>query len=42
MKSHNIIDIEASYGSFIALSEGQQVFVWGAKMGIYPELNDLS
>jgi alpha-tubulin suppressor-like RCC1 family protein len=39
---NNMIDITAGYDSFMALSDKREVFVWGLRMGIYPELNDLS
>ena len=36
-KKMNIIDITSGYNSLMALSDDQEVFVWGRRMGIYPE-----
>ena len=37
-----IVDIAAGMSSMVALSETQQVYVWGERMGIYPSGLELS
>ena len=32
----NIIDIECMANAMIALTDRNQVFVWGKRMGVYP------
>jgi len=36
-KSFNIVDIASGYTSMIALTETREIFVWGSRMGIYPQ-----
>ena len=37
-KSVSIIDIEVNHNSMIALSNEHKIYVWGRRMGIYPQL----
>jgi alpha-tubulin suppressor-like RCC1 family protein len=36
-KSFSIVDIASGYTSMIALTESREIFVWGSRMGIYPQ-----
>ena len=38
-KNIKIVDIASGYNSMIALSEDQEVYVWGRRMGVYPQVN---
>ena len=36
-KTFNIVDIASGYASMIALTDNREIFVWGSRMGIYPQ-----
>ena len=41
-QQETIVNIAAGMSSMVALSETQQVYVWGERMGIYPSGLELS